>query len=515
MYQTHLIPILVLWASLTAACGSQGSDGSPCDGVDCGWGRCGVSAEGPVCLCGVGYHDEDLRCVPDGDPCRDVTCTDHGRCARIGFQPVCICDEGYHALGLDCVLDDDPCWNVDCSDHGICGLLDGEAVCICDPGYVEAGLSCLPPDDPCRDIVCGFYGECVVEEGEAVCVCEEGYVPVDLRCEYDPCHAKDCSGHGRCVAEGWDAWCICDVGYYSPEPEVCAPADDFFVDLCTIDGWCRQNPWPTGEDLHDLWSSGPDDVWLVGGDGTLLWWDGEAWSLRRSGSGQDLHAIWGTAPDDVWIVGGDADGAVILRGEGLGLRNVSPALPDVTLLDVWGDPASDVRAVGRRCHLDACSAVVLSLQADEWVEEPTGHQGTLRGVWSSADGPWWAVGHSFSDAGEKTQLVMRRQPDGWVRTGPDGAGSLTSIWGSSRMDAWAVGTDCHTYPGECLAYIAHHDGSQWTRKLCMGEGILHDVYGTGPDRVWAVGARNVGGAEQTLAYVVRSARFSSWPPRGP
>ncbi|MBN9161526.1 MAG: hypothetical protein J0I07_11215, partial [Myxococcales bacterium] len=62
-------------------------------------------------------------------------------------------------------------------------------------------------------------------------------------------------------------------------------------------------------DLHAVWGTGPNDVWAVGAEGTILHFDGVAWTVSSTGlgSGQEVNltGIWGSGPNDVWAVGGN------------------------------------------------------------------------------------------------------------------------------------------------------------------------------------------------------------------
>jgi hypothetical protein len=55
--------------------------------------------------------------------------------------------------------------------------------------------------------------------------------------------------------------------------------------------------------LVGVWGSDPSNVWAVGLQGTIVHWDGRAWTSVSSGTTYDLYSVWGTAPDDVWAVG--------------------------------------------------------------------------------------------------------------------------------------------------------------------------------------------------------------------
>jgi len=73
--------------------------------------------------------------------------------------------------------------------------------------------------------------------------------------------------------------------------------------VCSSDGWCWSNPLPQGNPLQSVWGSASTDVWAVGWYGTILRWDGGAWSPVASGTNANLFGVWGSASTDVWAVG--------------------------------------------------------------------------------------------------------------------------------------------------------------------------------------------------------------------
>jgi len=52
--------------------------------------------------------------------------------------------------------------------------------------------------------------------------------------------------------------------------------------------------------LGDIWGSGPDDVYAVGGRGTIIHYDGDTWSEVDSGTTDGIKCIWGWTPDDIF-----------------------------------------------------------------------------------------------------------------------------------------------------------------------------------------------------------------------
>lgn len=189
-----------------------------------------------------------------------------------------------------------------------------------------------------------------------------------------------------------------------------------------------------GGGLFSVWGSGPDDVWVAGGqvghglllhsDGTawtrvdtgaheLLWWvygfgqedvyavgegglilhyDGERWRHVASGTDQTLYGVWGASGGDVWIVGGDPNGAagsaVVLRGQGESFHmvdNLPEELLPSALYKVYGFHARDVIAVGT-------DGTVLRFDGDTWIRQPVPTTEPIFSMWARAEDDLYAVG---------------------------------------------------------------------------------------------------------------------------
>lgn len=164
-----------------------------------------------------------------------------------------------------------------------------------------------------------------------------------------------------CRDAGWDcAWCdhsgacvlLLDGGMPGDAGQeggtgVCAP----FIGqrICSVDGGvCWEHPLPQGNDLAGVWgtasSGAAASVWAVGAAGTILHWNGNAWSKVESGTRRDLLSVWSERADEAWVTGaGGAWFKVSLQG---GVEPVSNSATN-DLLDVWGDPSgAAIWAVG-------------------------------------------------------------------------------------------------------------------------------------------------------------------------
>src|SRR5437867_4478647 len=51
---------------------------------------------------------------------------------------------------------------------------------------------------------------------------------------------------------------------------------------CSVDHWCWEQPLPQGNALFGVFAVSDDDVWAVGGAGTILHYKGSHWSIVES-----------------------------------------------------------------------------------------------------------------------------------------------------------------------------------------------------------------------------------------
>jgi hypothetical protein len=98
----------------------------------------------------------------------------------------------------------------------------------------------------------------------------------------------------------------------------------------------------TTETLRDVWMASATEAFAVGDNGTLLHWDGTAWtSMTAPGDpweGVPLTGVWGSSATNVFVVGA---GTLVLRYDGTGW---TASYPDVMgdLTGVWGSSATNV-----------------------------------------------------------------------------------------------------------------------------------------------------------------------------
>lgn len=311
--------------------------------------------------------------------------------------------------------------------------------------------------------------------------------------------------------------------------------------ICSADRWCWHNPLPQGNDLNGIWGTGPNNIWAVGGAGTLLHFDGTAWRAVNSGTTQDLYALWGTDANDIWAVGDSGTGVHYdgmqwsVRGLSGDARVIAGSTKNYVWTcgagsyclawngSSWGQPVS--RLFGDNQDI---SALWLSSDLRGWLFDTKGRAAVLKDrTWGRADSSLdfavyaiggndetdlWAVGeggaHYDGTKWQKAVLptgtgtlravwvaainqvwavgdagtAIRRDETGWAAVETPTKVALRSIWGSSRDDIWAVGE---------RGVMLHWDGSRWSAlgDDRAGGNDLLKAWGSAETDVWAVGGR--------------------------
>jgi hypothetical protein len=230
-----------------------------------------------------------------------------------------------------------------------------------------------------------------------------------------------------------------------------------------IEGWCSVSVPTSAVSFEGVWGSGSNDIWVVGDGGTILHWNGSAWSSARSGTLASLLAVWGTGPD-VWAVG-HTEGAGKLVTNLVDADWLAGKIGLVPKLNcVWGSGPSDVWAggdEGTMIHFTGASFSSVATASPE----------SIRGIWGSGPNDVWAVGESNTiQHWDGTAWSLVDQGEIYLR--------FNGIWGSGPSDVWAVGD---------LGVVYRWDGVRWA-AVPFGAGVdLTAVWGSSSSDVWILG----------------------------
>ena len=344
----------------------------------------------------------------------------------------------------------------------------------CDPDYVLTG-----------------------NEGSSTRLCQADgtWSGSDPTCEavISPCEPNPCLNGGTCAGDGASFTCTCAEGFEGPtcttrrmcSPSLSAPTNgnvdrttgrtgDVATYSCgagyTLVGSATRTCQPNGN-----WSgSAPScagGVWVVGGRGTALRWNGTSWESKPTGTADGLTAVWGTSDSNVWAVG---DRGTILRWNGSAWSEISSGTTN-TLYAIWGGAPNDIWAVSRWTTL-------LRWDGSTWAPTTTGVTGAidLMSVWGTSATNVWAGG---CDAGEGCiPLMLRWNGTSWSRVSVPHQ-YVNALWGTSPTNIWGVGVAS----GGSGGGIVRYDGIAWGNVPSGITTELRSVWGTSASNVWAVG----------------------------
>jgi hypothetical protein len=225
--------------------------------------------------------------------------------------------------------------------------------------------------------------------------------------------------------------------------------------------WSRSRPMGVGiTTLITIRGTSNKNILAVGENGTILHYDGNAWSVmnhewpvqpmpthadrRGMGTLPYLLGVWASSDSDAFAVG---DFGTILHYDGKAWTPMSSGTK-LDIVDVWGSSASDVFAVGD-------GGTVLHYDGKAWSPMNGGTSKSLSCLWSPRATS--GTGNSGSDVFTvgKGGAILHYDGKAWSPMSSGTSTDLNMVWGSSGADVWAVG-------GEPVAVILHYDGSAWS-----------------------------------------------------
>jgi hypothetical protein len=239
------------------------------------------------------------------------------------------------------------------------------------------------------------------------------------------------------------------------------------VSITNPAGWRSENRPPivygaTTDCLDAVWGSSSSDVFAVGQEGTILHYDGKAWSTMTSGTTGDLWGVWGSSSSDIFAVG---DRNTIQHYDGKAWSSVTSGM-NAFYYGVWGSSSSDVFAVG-------VGGVIIHYDGKTWSSMTSGTTCNLCGVWGSSSSDVFAVGQEGT--------ILHYDGKAWsiINTNTN-KNSLIRVWGSSSSDIFAVGVG---------GTLLHYDGKVWNTMISGTDNTLWGLWGSSPSDVFAMGEK--------------------------
>lgn len=250
---------------------------------------------------------------------------------------------------------------------------------------------------------------------------------------------------------------------------------------------------PQSQYLYSIWGSGENDIWAVGDQGTMLHYDGSAWSTVQSGINSRLRGICGTSPSDVWAVG---EKGVAIHYNGKAWSLPANTGTDKSLNAVWCGAPDNVWLAGD-------GGLVMHFDGTGFITSHDYDATKLRllSIWGDGNGVTYAVGES-----------------GTVFTLDE---SVSPLWSLERLNNSSL-VDIHKVfgvpagrPGVCdqpaAVWLAGDSGflrrlnqHKWSVMTYDDYTDLRGIWANSPCSAWFVGAsgtllRQVGGLHPSSA----------------
>jgi hypothetical protein len=153
----------------------------------------------------------------------------------------------------------------------------------------------------------------------------------------------------------------------------------------------------------------------VSDTGSVLRWDGTAWTIHSANTSAQYFAIWGSSPTDLWIGGSSG----LLHGTGADSAHVvfapvdAPGDPTIAISAISGTGANDVWAVGgflKMTYPFSSSGRVLHWADGSWTAADPSLVDLTIGytkVWSTPGSGVWLSGSSMGTSGQAAKLARR------------------------------------------------------------------------------------------------------------
>jgi hypothetical protein len=233
--------------------------------------------------------------------------------------------------------------------------------------------------------------------------------------------------------------------------------------------------------LLGIWGASESEIYAVGSEGTVIFYDGQNWNKQATPTSAFLTAVWGTAANDVWAVGFDG---TVIHYDGTGWFDHSPPLAvfhtadggpptgdagDLLRRNLWGVWATGTPGTTNVLYAVGNDGAVIHFDGNLkiWSDKipvtadgaPMRVQDDLNAVWGTGPNRVYIVG-DFGTILEGGKNGLAVQNTGVTK-------DLHGVWGTSNNNVYAVGTG-----GTIL-----HRGGSWRRIEGAPKQVLRGIWG--------------------------------------
>lgn len=242
--------------------------------------------------------------------------------------------------------------------------------------------------------------------------------------------------------------------------------------------------WATGDNLEAIWGFDSGEMWAFGQYGTILHYDGVAWSAEPPVTGDAIYDVWAYSPDSIYAVGSNS---IVLQNQGSGWSEFTHPFQIGTLQSIWGTSPRDVRAGGNSGEMIVADGTTLTVE--QIGDDATG---SIIDLWASAPDDWYAVTHAG---------VYHYDGDSWAPLSLDGR-IITAVTGVSATEVYFAGGSgrgadkagtrdggaSRAGPPVDSGFLLRYDGSGYTEVASGFDLAPEDIRAVGHNSVYMAGS---------------------------
>ncbi len=274
-----------------------------------------------------------------------------------------------------------------------------------------------------------------------------------------------------------------------------------------VGNWSLVKPWPTAEELTSIWVASDGEAWAAGWQGTVLYWNGDNWSVADVGTTVTLNGVWGSGPEDVWITG---DEGTILHFDGDAWETVDspttdtlgpPAgsgptdiwIPDYSQPGVWHWDGSDwsftttpagfgrIAAVSTDLAFATAGDSVYQFDGQNWIQTLYYPDYGYKNIFATESGEAWLTVVDLFGA----PYLFHRTQGSWEAVTLDlTIRELRNPWADGEGAVWFQAMyDDYAYNG--LARYVPETG-EWT-QFRLDDAWINQLWGSSPNNVMTAG----------------------------
>jgi len=221
---------------------------------------------------------------------------------------------------------------------------------------------------------------------------------------------------------------------------------------------CEKLECAINAEFNAIFGASSEDIYIVGGRGNgnaatsaIIHFDGTECSEMAVNSPAMLHDVWASGPDDVFAVGQTARGdyGYILHFDGTEWSE-SLKLENEDFMAIWGSSSSDVYAASQnvvnQIEQKPPYGLLLHFNGSEWTEINIDEQLEFHAVWSSsAENVFAAAKIEENLEGAPEHPVYHYDGDKWIETAGDIEWWLSAIHGNSSGDVYLLDAEGGLY----------------------------------------------------------------------